>query len=138
MFADEWRDDESRKAKERQAANARNNQPQNVETFPPLEDTGKSRDKIGEKVGVSGILPSCVARRIPACIGLLRVVALLSPQAIRLWPVGSLVVHARKALEPFQFRDALLVQREPRSDRIHFDFYTFRFSPIETCQGRED
>jgi len=137
MFADEWRDDEAKRAKERHEKLA-GRPKENGGNVTTVSDTGKTRDKIGEKVGVSGILPSCVARRIPACIGLLRVVALLSPQAIRLWPVGSLVVHARKALEPFQFRDALLVQREPRSDRIHFDFYTFRFSPIETCQGRED
>lgn len=47
MFADEWREDEGRKAKERQGSRT-----DIVETLPP-SDTGKARDKIGEKVGVS-------------------------------------------------------------------------------------
>lgn len=41
---------EKEEAKQRQAENAKRNQPQsqNVENLPPLENKGKSRDKIGE------------------------------------------------------------------------------------------
>jgi protein gp37 len=53
-FGEAWADDEKTKAKARQAENAKRNQPQNVEMFPPLENTGKSRDAIAERIGVSG------------------------------------------------------------------------------------
>jgi len=47
---------ESEKAKQRQAENAKRNQPQSqkVENLPPLENKGKSRDKVAEKIGMSG------------------------------------------------------------------------------------
>jgi len=47
---------EEQKSKERQAENAKRNQPQsqNVENLPPLENKGKTRDKVAEKIGMSG------------------------------------------------------------------------------------
>ena len=53
MFGEAWREDEKRKAKERLKTSTGGSNPQPVETFPQA-DTGKSRDKIGERVGVSG------------------------------------------------------------------------------------
>jgi hypothetical protein len=55
-FGEAWAEDEKTKAKARQAENAKRNQPQNVEMFPPLENTGKSRDAIADRIGVSGQL----------------------------------------------------------------------------------
>lgn len=55
MIADRAREYYDRQAKERQAEQAKRNQPQSqkVETLPPLEKA-KSRDQAGAAVGVSG------------------------------------------------------------------------------------
>ncbi len=51
MFADEWREDEEAKAKERQSLlNGKTQLPVSL----PEAEKGDSRDKVGSKVGVSG------------------------------------------------------------------------------------
>lgn len=53
IFGDAWREHEQAEAKKRQARAGGDKSKALVETFPQAE-TGKSRDKIGERVGVSG------------------------------------------------------------------------------------
>ena len=64
VFSLEWRDHEREAAKERQGTSTGGSNPQLVETLPQA-DTGQSRDKAGERVGLpskDGILMS--VRRI--------------------------------------------------------------------------
>jgi len=55
-FAEAWADDEKAKAKEAYKANVGRptTEEKSVEQFPPISGSQKSRDAIGEKVGVSG------------------------------------------------------------------------------------